>query len=389
MFEMEHTNLLYYATQNALESDYPDGKVDSPTPGVAYAHDQKTVLFNKKKTSYEVEVSYEDRSGNTLASGTTVNTPEVLEGNTVKVIIYPAEVANAKPVRETQKITVSADTDFTFLYYVLTSYTVTVHHMYEGSALTADTTIIVSAYEEDMVTVRIEPESIAGYAADTFDIEISGDCEYTLVYGTGCETYEFVDLGLPSGTLWATCNLGAETVYDIGNLYAWGETETKDEYTLGNYSFYDSNLGEYTKYNQDDGKEILDDEDDAARQSVCGGEANIPTVAQWDELICAVTVDYTHVEQGYLILRPRDLNGGENVELIIPRGVLVGETDDYHAFWLSEISPTSESMACFIEGGCEFSPDMHTNGLRYMGLPIRPVIPGNNVNPPINEGQAY
>ena len=371
MFEMEHTNLLYYATQNALEGDYPDGKVDSPIPGVAYAHDQKTVLFNKKKTSYEVEVSYEDRSGNTLASSTTVNTPEVLEGNTVKVIIYPAEVANAKPVRETQKITVSADTDFTFLYYVLTSYTVTVHHMYEGSALTADTAIILSAYEEDIVMVRIEPENIPGYKADVIDIEVSGNCEYTLVYGTGCEAYEFVDLGLPSGTLWATKNLGAETEYDVGNLYAWGETETKDEYTLGNYSFYSG--GEYTKYNSNDGKEILDAEDDAANQNVCGGNANIPTVAQWTELICGVTVDGTHKDDGYVILRPRDINLQANVELIIP----IFDVEHY-GFWLSEVSPQSESMACYVDlWGCEFAPDLHTNGLRYMGLPIRPVIPGN------------
>ena len=44
--------------------------------------------------------------------------------------------------------------------------------------------------------------------------------------------HEFVDLGLPSGTLWATCNIGALAPEEAGNHYAWGETETKTNYSL-------------------------------------------------------------------------------------------------------------------------------------------------------------
>ena len=46
---------------------------------------------------------------------------------------------------------------------------------------------------------------------------------------------EFVDLGLPSGTLWASCNLGATNVYDPGNFYAWGEVQTKTSFVWDNY----------------------------------------------------------------------------------------------------------------------------------------------------------
>ncbi|MCF0191158.1 MAG: BACON domain-containing protein [Marinilabiliaceae bacterium] len=49
----------------------------------------------------------------------------------------------------------------------------------------------------------------------------------------------FVDLGLPSGTLWAICNLGAATPADCGGYYAWGETKTKEEYTSENSAWYD------------------------------------------------------------------------------------------------------------------------------------------------------
>lgn len=46
---------------------------------------------------------------------------------------------------------------------------------------------------------------------------------------------QFVDLILPSGTLWATCNLGAKNPWDIGDFYAWGETTTKKVYNGNTY----------------------------------------------------------------------------------------------------------------------------------------------------------
>ena len=48
----------------------------------------------------------------------------------------------------------------------------------------------------------------------------------------------FVNLGLPSGLYWATCNVGAETETDYGNYYAWGETTTKSSYTTDNSTWY-------------------------------------------------------------------------------------------------------------------------------------------------------
>ena len=46
--------------------------------------------------------------------------------------------------------------------------------------------------------------------------------------------HDYVDLGLPSGLKWATCNVGASKPEDYGNYYAWGETTTKSEYTEEN-----------------------------------------------------------------------------------------------------------------------------------------------------------
>lgn len=89
----------------------------------------------------------------------------------------------------------------------------------------------------------------------------------------------YVDLGLPSGTLWACTNIGAENPEDLGDDYAWGETEPYVEgetYKFGSYPF--------TKYNSTDGKDTLDLEDDAARVQM-GGEWHMPTLEQCYELM--------------------------------------------------------------------------------------------------------
>ena len=54
--------------------------------------------------------------------------------------------------------------------------------------------------------------------------------------------HEYVDLGLPSGTKWATCNVGATAPEEDGNYYAWGEITTKNEYIRENSRTYGKNI---------------------------------------------------------------------------------------------------------------------------------------------------
>ncbi|MGM9745408.1 MAG: hypothetical protein ACI30H_00370 [Paludibacteraceae bacterium] len=98
--------------------------------------------------------------------------------------------------------------------------------------------------------------------------------------GTGANGHEYVDLGLPSGTKWATCNVGATKPEEYGNYYAWGETTPKDYYDWNTYNWatatYDAeydwwDLETLTKYNTSssygtvDNKTVLELADDAAR----------------------------------------------------------------------------------------------------------------------------
>ena len=110
---------------------------------------------------------------------------------------------------------------------------------------------------------------------------------------------EFVDMGFPSGTLWASHNIGASLPEEYGYYYAWGEIYTKSTYTMDTYK-WGKKINKYpwsemTKYciNSEDGevdnKMTLDNEDDVAYVQ-SNGLNHIPSPAQIEEL---VNPDYT------------------------------------------------------------------------------------------------
>ena len=113
------------------------------------------------------------------------------------------------------------------------------------------------------------------------------------VFKSGTENgHDYVDLGLTSGTKWATANVGASKPQDYGNYYAWGETTTKETYNWETYK-YGSNYKQLTKYCSNsyygkdgftDSKTTLDLSDDAAYVN-WGGKWRMPTQAQRHELI--------------------------------------------------------------------------------------------------------
>ena len=111
--------------------------------------------------------------------------------------------------------------------------------------------------------------------------------------GTGTEKIvpkNFVDLGLPSGLLWAKCNIGAATENDSGGYFAWGETAPKTEFGYGKYKFGST----FTKYNWSDNLRELQPEDDAATV-ILGPWCHTPTKAEWEELIEKCTWEATKV----------------------------------------------------------------------------------------------
>lgn len=99
--------------------------------------------------------------------------------------------------------------------------------------------------------------------------------------GGDWNTHDFVDLGLPSGTLWATCNVGAETSEKYGDYFAWGETQPKTTYNWDTYKYYNGSI--LTKYTGSDGLVTLQPSDDAATAN-WGNGWRLPTHEEWNEL---------------------------------------------------------------------------------------------------------
>lgn len=103
--------------------------------------------------------------------------------------------------------------------------------------------------------------------------------------------HEYVDLKLPSGLLWATYNIGANSLYEYGDYFSWGEVQSKTNYGIETYKWYSDQdgykLNKYclnADYGSVDGKTVLENSDDAAC-SVWGKGWRMPTKSELMELL--------------------------------------------------------------------------------------------------------
>ena len=192
---------------------------------------------------------------------------------------------------------------------------------------------------------------------------------------------DYVDLGLTSGTLWASCNIGASSPEEYGDYFAWGETAPKSNYDWSTYIF--GGESNFTKYNSSDGLTELELEDDAA-YVICGKDWRMPTHNQELELVNECSWEDYNLNgiSGYKITGP---NGNS---IFMPRGGLYDGTDYARDgnrasnvntggwYWSSTLNYVSSSYA---QGLC-FYPSLLANVSdheRSDGHNIRPVYVGN------------
>ena len=121
---------------------------------------------------------------------------------------------------------------------------------------------------------------------------------------TETSSHDWVDLGLPSGTLWATCNIGAHSPEEYGDYFAWGETKPKSDYSWETYALCKGTYNSITKYclqstygfnGFTDNLRDLEPEHDAAIAN-WGEEWEMPSDMQFDELM---NDEYTIVTDEY------------------------------------------------------------------------------------------
>ncbi len=98
--------------------------------------------------------------------------------------------------------------------------------------------------------------------------------------------HEYVDLGLPSGTKWATCNVGATIPEDYGGHYAWGEIVTKEKYNISTSTTFGKSIEEFA------GNATYD-----VASAEWGGVWRMPTGAEIDELVNNCTWEYIKLNQ--------------------------------------------------------------------------------------------
>ena len=192
----------------------------------------------------------------------------------------------------------------------------------------------------------------------------------------------YVDLGLPSGLLWATCNLGATSPEQYGDYYAWGETATKSTYNWSTYKYCNGSSATMTKYCNNssygnngftDNRTTLEAMDDVAAQKL-GNGARMPTADEWRELINNTTAEWTTMNG----VNGRKFTAANGKSLFLPAagdrwgGELNGAGESGH-YWSSSLYAANPSYAWdfifFSCGGCQgVSSDD-----RYYGFSVRAV----------------
>ena len=191
-------------------------------------------------------------------------------------------------------------------------------------------------------------------------------------------SYEYVDLGLPSGLKWATCNLGANSPEEYGDNFAWGETETKSDFYWSTYKWCDGSSKTLTKYNNNsdygtvDNKSILEASDDVAHVKL-GGKWRMPTEEEWRELINNCTWTWTSLNGVNGRLATSKKNG---VSLFFPAAgykYSLGFKQEgvWGHYWSSSAKPNSSnaySMAFYSD-----NYGIASVSGRYCGLSVRPV----------------
>lgn len=203
----------------------------------------------------------------------------------------PAVEATVMESAKTIVATLPAETDLTALVPVITvSDKATVN---PASGVRQDFTNPVT------YTVTAEDGSQASY---TVAVTVEDNGGGNGGGGNGGDSHEYVDLGLPSGTLWATCNVGAATPEGYGDYFAWGETQPKNCYDWSTYKYCNGgNSNQLTKYCDypysgyngfTDNLTVLQSGDDAATVN-WGSGWRTPTKEQWQELIDNTTSAWT------------------------------------------------------------------------------------------------
>ncbi len=284
-------------------------------------------------------------------------------------------------------------------------------HLEIGLASPADNTIaneyriIIDIKIDSMASISL-PASIkwagnippAMQPGHIYDIRICENIGSFLDVIKPVERMLFIDLGLPSGTLWANYNIGvdlSDLVYNtdwFGNKYAWGELSTKNYFEGSNYKYGESylkGLSGVTKYcptadvdywagsGEPDNLMSLEFDDDVAAD-LYGIGYHIPTPEQFQELI---NTDYVTITQENNYLGIADLDGmlitskSNGNSIFLPcnndEGMEGKSIGAYYGYWTNQLDDWEDAQIFYMDS---YGPHTGAVASRYLGLRVRPVF---------------
>jgi len=201
-----------------------------------------------------------------------------------------------------------------------------------------------------------------------------GSQDFELTMQTTCPDnnhVHMIDLGLPSGTKWACCNVGASTPEGYGDYFAWGETTTKDSYTIDNSVSYDISYSTLKSKGIIDSNGNLTAAYDAATTN-WGKGWRMPTLEEIEELLNNCTWTWTTQNGVYGVL----VTGPNGNSIFLPAagyryGTSLDDAGSGGYYWGSTAIEYSVSGAYglgFSSGGY-----WNSNSSRYDGFSVRPV----------------
>ena len=211
------------------------------------------------------------------------------------------------------------------------------------------------------------------------EYDISQLDSISFIEGT-TEEHEWVDLGLPSGTLWATCNVGANSPEEYGDYFAWGETEPKNDYSWSTYKYCKGSKTTLTKYCKGsdygtvDNKTELEPSDDAATVN-WGSGWQMPSEEQLEELYNSsyTTTTWTTMNGKYGMKITSKSNSNS---IFLPAAGSRYDTSLTYAgssgnYWSRSLLTSDSYSAYFLDFNSSY---IYTSlSSRYFGHSVRPV----------------
>ena len=227
-----------------------------------------------------------------------------------------------------------------------------------------------SAWGQKMI-VTLDDDSKVEY-------DITRVKEVTFVETAPEEQHEWVDLGLPSGTLWATCNVGASSPEEYGDYFAWGETVQREDYTPAAYA-YNNIMETITAYNAQSDDRCLLPEYDAATAN-WGDDWQMPSAKQFEELIndTYTTMEWT-TQNGVFGRKITSRSNGNSI-FLPAAGYLWSDIVSVEGkggeYWSRSLNTTNTGTAYYLYFRESIFLMDFTGG--HFGRSVRPVIPGTN-----------